>query len=413
MITKNDELPLEWELFEHVGFDDGYTDFRILHGDCKERLKEIEDNSIDAIFADPPYFLSNGGISVQSGKKVCVDKGEWDKGGTPEYIYEFNRKWLSLCRSKLKDNGTIWISGTHHNIHVVMRCLQELGYKVLNMITWQKTDPPPNLSCKYFNFSTELIIWARKHEKKTHKFNYEVMKQLNGGTQMTDVWRIPSVGKWEKNCGKHPTQKPLRLLYRIILASTNEDDTILDPFAGSCTTGIAANLLNRKFIGIDQSEEYLQLGMHRKEEISSLQTAEKMLKKMSENPQEVTVLVNHAKSDTRKRMIEKGICYMRAGDSEGSLQVTPGFEKMRYVLLHTGGEEAQLFHIKKGKEGKFSIWTKETLEKHGFHPEHAAYYIVIPFDNTPVEFHKQPHIKQRINTYRARIRPLSDFIGIK
>ena len=229
-----------------------------------QRLREIEDNSIDAIFADPPYFLSNGGISVQSGKQVCVDKGDWDKGGTPEYIYEFNRNWLSLCRSKLKDDGTIWISGTHHNIHVVMRCLQELGYKVLNTITWQKTDPPPNLSCKYFNFSTELIIWARKHEKKTHKFNYETMKQLNGGTQMTDVWRIPAVGKWEKNQGKHPTQKTLRLLYRIILASTNEGDTILDPFSGSGTTGIAANLLGRKYIGIEQDKKFCELSLSRR-----------------------------------------------------------------------------------------------------------------------------------------------------
>lgn len=390
-----------------------YSDFTILHGDCMEQLREIDDNSIDAIFADPPYFLSNGGISVHSGKQVCVDKGEWDKGGTSEYIYEFNRNWLSLCRSKLKDDGTIWISGTHHNIHVVMRCLQELGYKVLNTITWQKTDPPPNLSCKYFNFSTELIIWARKHEKKTHKFNYETMKQLNGGTQMTDVWRIPAVGRWEKEQGKHPTQKTLRLLYRIILASTNEGDTILDPFAGSCTTGIAANLLGRKFIGIDQSEEYLQLGIRRKEEISDPKTAEKFLQKMRENPEEVTVLVNHARKEVLELMIEKGICYMRAGESDGSLQVTPGFERMRYVLLHRDGKDAQLFHIKKGKEGSFSIWAKETLEKHGFHPEHAAYYIVVPFDNKPIEFKKHPQLRQRINTYRAKIRPLSDFMGIK
>lgn len=388
-----------------------YPDFRILQGDCMERLKEIEDNSIDAIFADPPYFLSNGGICVQSGKQVCVDKGEWDKGGTPEYIYEFNRKWLELCRPKLKDNGTIWISGTHHNIHVVMRCLQELGYKVLNTITWQKTDPPPNLSCKYFNFSTELIIWARKNTKVTHKFNYETMKQLNGGTQMTDVWRIPSVSKWEKTCGKHPTQKPLRLLYRIILACTYEGDTILDPFAGSCTTGIAANLLNRKFIGIDQSEEYLQLGIRRRQEIEYTDTAERMIKKMSENPEEVTVLVNHARPDTRRLMIEKGICYMRAGESEGSLQVTPGFERMRYVLLHTNGEEAQLFKLKKA--GTFQIWTKETLQAHGFNPEHAKYYIVVRFNNTPEPFKHLPQIKQRVNTYRAKIVPLSEFIGLK
>ena len=206
-------------------------------------LPELEDNSINAIFADPPYFLSNGGISCQSGKVVCVDKGDWDKGGTPEYIYNFNKQWLSVCRDKLTDDGTIWISGTYHNIFAVANCLTELGYKILNVITWQKSDPPPNLSCRYFNFSTEYILWARKHEKKPHKFNYEVMKRLNGDKQMTDVWRIPAVGKWEKTCGKHPTQKPLRLLYRIILACTNEGDTILDPFAGSCTTGIAANLL--------------------------------------------------------------------------------------------------------------------------------------------------------------------------
>lgn len=388
-----------------------YPDFRILQGDCMERLKEIEDNSIDAIFADPPYFLSNGGISVQSGKQVCVDKGEWDKGGTPEYIYEFNRKWLELCRPKLKDNGTIWISGTHHNIHVVMRCLQELGYKVLNTITWQKTDPPPNLSCKYFNFSTELIIWARKNQKVTHKFNYETMKQLNGGTQMTDVWRIPSVSKWEKTCGKHPTQKPLRLLYRIILACTHEGDTILDPFAGSCTTGIAANLLNRKFIGIDQSEEYLQLGIRRRQEIEDEATADKFRRKMSEINKEDTVLVNHADKQTRLLMIEKGICYLRAGESKGSLQVTPGFERMKYVLLHTNGDDCQFFKL--DKVGTFQIWSKETLEEYGFTPEHAKYYIVVRFNNTPEPFKHLPQIKQRVNTYRAKIRPLSDFIGLK
>ena len=298
-----------------------YPDFTILHGDCMQRLREVEDNSIDAIFADPPYFLSNGGISVQSGKQVCVDKGEWDKGGTPEHIYEFNRQWLSLCRSKLKDDGTIWISGTHHNIHVVMRCLQELGYKVLNTITWQKTDPPPNLSCKYFNFSTELIIWARKHEKKSHKFNYETMKQLNGGTQMTDVWRIPAVGRWEKSQGKHPTQKPLRLLYRIILASTNKGDTILDPFSGSGTTGIAANLLGRKYIGIEQDAHFCELALRRRAVLEDPEERKKLAEKMRENPHEMTVLINHMRESDRNLAMQLGITYVRAGDSKGSLLV--------------------------------------------------------------------------------------------
>lgn len=388
-----------------------YPDFRILHGDCMQRLREIDDDSIDAIFADPPYFLSNGGISVHSGKQVCVDKGDWDKGGTPEYVYEFNRKWLSLCRSKLKDNGTIWISGTHHNIHVVMRCLQELGYKVLNTITWQKTDPPPNLSCKYFNFSTELIIWARKHEKKSHKFNYETMKQLNGGTQMTDVWRIPAVSRWEKEQGKHPTQKPLRLLYRIILASTNTGDTILDPFSGSGTTGIAANLLGRKYIGIEQDSSFVDLSVRRRQALENEQNRKKLFDKMRENGQEATVLVNHMRTEDRQLAMQTGITYMRAGDSKGSLLVKQGFERLGYVCLHTNGDKPELYKLtKKG----FQIWTAEALREKGFSAENAPYYAVIRFDpSKPVPFDQPLDLHKRKYTQVAHIQPLSDFIGIK
>lgn len=229
---------------------------------------------------------------------------------------------------------------------------------------------------------------------------------------MTDVWKMPAVGLWEKTCGKHPTQKPLRLLYRIIMASTHEGDTILDPFAGSCTTGIAANLLGRNFIGIDQNQEYLDLGMRRRTEINDPVKAQKILCKMKESPSETMVLVNHAKPETRKMMIEKGICYMRGGDSKGSLQITTGFEKMSYVLLHTGGKYIQIFPLK--KSGTFQIWTKETLEKYGFHPEHAPYYIVLHFDkNKEVHINAEVNLAQRLNTYSAKIRPLSDFVGIK
>lgn len=183
-----------------------------------------------------------------------------------------------------------------------------------------------------------------------------------------------------KNCGKHPTQKPLRLLYRIILASTEEDNLILDPFAGSCTTGIAANLLNRKFIGFDQSEEFLSLGVARRKEIEDTSNATKLLRKMSENPNDVMVMINHARKDLKDKMIETGICYLRAGDSKGSLCVTPGFERMQYVLLHTAGDEVKMYRLK--SKGQFQIWTKETLETHGFHPKHAPYYVVLLFDNT-------------------------------
>ena len=244
-------------------------DFTLLHGDCFELLSQFE-FKFDMIFADPPYFLSNDGISVQSGKIVSVNKGEWDKGGTPEKINEFNRKWLALCRDKLKDNGTIWISGTYHNIFSVANALTELEYKILNVITWAKTNPPPNISCRYFTYSTEFIIWARKLQKKPHFFNYELMKQLNDNKQMTDVWRLPAIAPWEKTCGKHPTQKPLALLTRIILASTPSNAWILDPFAGSSTTGIAANLVYRRYLGMEREKSFAEMGKKRKIEIENL-----------------------------------------------------------------------------------------------------------------------------------------------
>ena len=246
-------------------------DFNLLCGDTFELLPQFN-FKFDMIFADPPYFLSNGGISVQSGKIVCVDKGDWDKGRSQEEVNAFNMEWLSLCREKLKDNGTIWISGTYHNIFSVANCLTQLGYKILNVITWAKTNPPPNISCRYFTYSTEFIIWARKKEKVAHYFNYELMKMINDDKQMTDVWRLPAIAPWEKSCGKHPTQKPIGLLARIIMASTEAGAWILDPFAGSSTTGIAANLLGRRFLGIELQQEYAEMSMKRREEINRLET---------------------------------------------------------------------------------------------------------------------------------------------
>lgn len=197
--------------------------FTLLHGDCFQLLRDF-DFKFSCIFADLPYFLSNGGISVQSGKIVSVNKGNWDTGKSQQELMDFNREWIGLCRDKLKDNGTIWISGTYHNIFSVANCLTELGYKILNVVTWAKTNPPPNISCRYFTYSTEFIIWARKDAKRPHYFNYELMKQINDGKQMTDVWHLPAIALWEKSCGKHPTQKPLALLSRIIMASTQQGE---------------------------------------------------------------------------------------------------------------------------------------------------------------------------------------------
>ncbi len=248
-------------------------DFTLLQGDCVELLNQFE-FKFDMIFADPPYFLSNGGISVQSGKQVSVNKGDWDRSQGFEKDNDFNRRWLSACRSHLKDDGTIWISGTYHNIFSVAQMLNELNFRILNVITWAKTNPPPNLSCRFFTHSTEFIIWARKDRKKKHYFNYELMKAINGGTQMRDVWSLPAIAKWEKSCGKHPTQKPLPLLARIILASTKENAWILDPFAGSSTTGIAASLLNRRFLGIDRETEFLELSKKRRIELDNISKKE-------------------------------------------------------------------------------------------------------------------------------------------
>lgn len=256
-------------------------DFNLLCGDTFELLDQFS-FKFDMIFADPPYFLSNGGISVQSGKIVSVNKGDWDKGLSADEMNNFNLRWLSLCREKLKDNGTIWISGTYHNIFSVANCLTQLGYKILNVITWAKTNPPPNISCRYFTYSTEFIIWARKLQKVAHYYNYELMKHINDNKQMTDVWRLPAIAPWEKRCGKHPTQKPLGLLSRIIMASTKPGAWILDPFAGSSTTGIAANLLDRRYLGIEREDKFAAISKARREEIENLDTFANYRKKIAD-----------------------------------------------------------------------------------------------------------------------------------
>ncbi|WP_338791523.1 site-specific DNA-methyltransferase [Bernardetia sp. MNP-M8] len=244
--------------------------FYLLKGDTFDLLESFE-HKFDMVFADPPYFLSNDGLTFQNGKITSVNKGSWDKSEGFEYVNEFNRKWLSLIRKKMKENATIWISGTMHNIFSIGQLLTELDFKILNIITWEKTNPPPNFSCKSFTHSTEHIIWARKNEKVSHYFNYELMKKLNDNKQMKDVWKLPAIASWEKSCGKHPTQKPLSLLTRIILASTKPNAWILDPFAGSSTTGIAANLANRRFLGIDKEEEFLRISKNRKLEIENIE----------------------------------------------------------------------------------------------------------------------------------------------
>jgi site-specific DNA-methyltransferase (adenine-specific) len=223
------------------------------------------DGLFDMIFADPPYFLSNGGITCHAGRMVKVDKGDWDKSRGPALNHEFNTEWLKRCQRVLRPNGTIWITGTSHVIFSVGYALQQLGFKILNDIAWEKPNPPPNLSCRYFTHSTETVLWAAKTERSKHYFNYALMRQIAGGRQMKSVWRIASPKTEEKKFGKHPTQKPLALVERCILASTREGDLILDPFVGGGTTSVAALRTRRRSLGIDLDDTNIRLAARRAE----------------------------------------------------------------------------------------------------------------------------------------------------
>ena len=243
-------------------YQDQYSE--LILGDSFDVLALLQPNRFDMIFADPPYFLSNDGMTCSGGKAVSVNKGSWDKIDSLKEKHSFNRRWIRLCRNVLKPNGTIWISGTLHNIYSIGMALEEENYKILNNITWVKSNPPPNLSCRYFTHSTETILWARKNDKKAHhQFNYETMKEMNDGKQMKDVWVGALTPQSEKKHGKHPTQKPEYILEKIILSSTSEGDIVLDPFCGSSTTGVVCKKLKRHYIGIDNSADYLSISRER------------------------------------------------------------------------------------------------------------------------------------------------------
>lgn len=236
---------------------------RLIHGDSLEVLEQLPERSVDVVFADPPYFLSNGGTTCQAGKRVSVDKGGWDKSRGAEDNHEFNRRWLAACQRVLTDDGTIWVSGTAHVIFSVGYAMQQLGFKLLNDVVWEKPNPPPNLSCRYFTHSTELILWAAKSRKSKHFFDYPSMKKRNGGKQMKNVWRMTAPSKGEKQHGRHPTQKPLSLLEQLLRASCPPGGRALDPFNGSGTTGVAAATLGLSYVGIELDPEYLALSKRR------------------------------------------------------------------------------------------------------------------------------------------------------
>lgn len=253
-------------------------DFALYNDDSLEVMSRFPDNYLDMIFADPPYMLSNDGFTCQNGRMVSVNKGKWDKSNGFNDDLEFHETWIKECKRVLKPEGTIWISGTYHSIYQCGFLLQKLGFHLLNDITWFKPNASPNLSCRFFTASHETVLWARKDKKAKHYFNYEAMK--NGrfpednikkpDLQMRSVWSIPTPAPSEKLFGKHPTQKPLALLKRIVKASTKSGDIIFDPFNGGGTTGIASAIIGeRKYIGCDLNKEYIDLTIKRYETLKA------------------------------------------------------------------------------------------------------------------------------------------------
>ena len=252
----------------------------IVEGDCLEALEGLPPHSVDVAFADPPYHLSNGGTTCQSGRRVSVDKGGWDASRGLSEDHAFHARWLSAVRRTLKPGGTIWVSGTQHVIFSIGYALQELNFHLLNTVTWYKPNASPNLACRFFTHSTELLLWASpwRSQPLAHRFNYAEMKARNGGKQMRDLWEIserpapggeqvvwgvPTPGPREKVHGRHPTQKPFALLERVLAASASPGELVLDPFAGSGTTGLAALRAGCRFLGMEREAEYVRLAANR------------------------------------------------------------------------------------------------------------------------------------------------------
>ena len=259
---------------ESAGHGDLY---RVVRGDSLELLARLPDESVDLVFADPPYHLSNGGFTCKGGKRASVNKGGWDASNGLAADHEFQRAWLREAQRALKPTGTLWVSGTQHVIFSIGFAMQELGYHLLNTVTWYKPNAAPNLACRMLTHSTELVIWAapRRSKKLLHTFNYRDMKAENGGKQMRDVWKLdfempepggsqvvwnlPTPAKSEKVLGSHPTQKPLSLLDRIVRCASLPGDLVVDPFNGSGTTGVAAVGTGRRYIGFEREKEYVEL----------------------------------------------------------------------------------------------------------------------------------------------------------
>jgi modification methylase len=241
----------------------------ILSGDCIEAMNALPEASIDLIFADPPYNLQlKGDLMRPDNSKVDAVDDEWDQFASFKAYDDFTRAWLKAARRLLKPNGAIWVIGSYHNIFRVGASLQDQGFWILNDVVWRKSNPMPNFRGKRFTNAHETMIWAGKSETSKYTFNYEALKALNEGVQMRSDWVLPICTgherlKNEDGDKAHPTQKPQSLLHRVLVASTNPGDVILDPFFGTGTTGAVAKMLGRDFIGIEREEAYRKVAKKR------------------------------------------------------------------------------------------------------------------------------------------------------
>ena len=241
----------------------------ILHGDCVEVMKGLPDNSVDLVFADPPYNLQLGGdLHRPDNSRVDAVDADWDQIGDFDAYDLFSCAWLEEARRILKDDGALWTIGSYHNIFRVGAFLQDMGFWILNDVIWRKSNPMPNFKGTRFTNAHETLIWAAKHKDSRVTFNYAAMKALNDGVQMRSDWTLPICAGGERlklADGKkaHPTQKPEGLLHRVLLATSDPGDVVLDPFFGTGTTGAVAKTLGRRFIGIEADPDYLELANKR------------------------------------------------------------------------------------------------------------------------------------------------------
>jgi modification methylase len=235
---------------------------RILVGDCIEKLRELPDASVDLVFADPPYNLQLGGDLLRpNNSRVDGVDAEWDKLGDFQAHDAFARQWLTECRRVLKEDGSLWLIGTYHNIFRLGTILQDMGFWILNDVVWRKSNPMPNFRGRRFTNAHETLIWAAKSKTSRYTFNYAAMKMSNEDLQMRSDWTLPlctGAERLKSGAGRklHPTQKPEALLWRVLLASTRPGDIVLDPFFGTGTTGAVAKRLHRNFIGIEREADY-------------------------------------------------------------------------------------------------------------------------------------------------------------